>query len=102
MQTYTDNYDAALKIAGDDFADIVHLWHWSTNCELPTPWAFFLDIIGYSEENYGQPIYNSTNIFGQFIDLDYVADALKLWAVRPNDVRRIIDVIETGNVDDED
>jgi hypothetical protein len=95
MNTYTDNYDAALDIAGDALADIVHLWHWSLNYEHgKSPWGTFLNLIGYSEENWGELIDAPRRV--DYATADKLADALKLWAIRPGDVDDVIQAIENG------
>jgi hypothetical protein len=92
METYIDNYDAALEIAGDALADIVHLWHWSTNYDYTeSPWCTFLNLIGYSEDTFGELIAAPQTV--DFVTGDKLADALKLWATRPNDVYRVINAI---------
>jgi hypothetical protein len=88
----TDTYDDLLKAGGERLAPVVDLWQLSTNYDHPTPYVKFLDLIGYSEENYGSTIYDGPRL--GFLELDYIADALKCWTVRPHDVENMIDRIE--------
>lgn len=62
------------------------LFSWSTNCEHPTPAALFADMIGVSEDIFGEPLARSLPGLG-YIEIDYLADALKQYAERPNEVR---------------
>ena len=89
-----DWYSHLLETEGEKMAAILDLFQWSTNHEHPTPWVFFLDLIGYSEENFGQTLYEGTAIYGSHIDLDYIADAIKCWAVRPDAVHNLIHKLE--------
>lgn len=76
---------------------VVTLYEWSQNFEWPTPWALFLDLIGYSVENFGESIYNikeqGSSQLG-CVELDYLADALKEYAVKPLAVEELIDTLE--------
>ena len=71
---------------------------WSMNYDLKstgTPYLLFLDLIGYSEENYGQTMFNPANIqkVMGFMELDYLADALKEYAENPESVLYFIQEI---------
>jgi len=68
---------------------------WSMNYDLKTgtPYHLFLDLIGYSIDNYGTPLFNLENthkILG-YMELDYLADALKEYA---NDPQAVLDFIQ--------
>lgn len=55
---------------------IARLYSWSTNYDYPAnPFAGFLDLIGYSEEEFGEKLV--PNIKLDFISLDLIADAIK-------------------------
>lgn len=50
------------------------------------PYLAFLDLIGYSQDNYGSTMYRwDTNRMG-YLELNYVADALKLYTIDPSGV----------------
>lgn len=89
-----NDYESVREYAGDRMAAIMDLYDWSKNHDHPSPWIFFLDLVGYSQDNFGETLYEGKRIYGQHIDLDYLADALKCWAVRPNDARDLIAKIE--------
>ena len=71
---------------------------WSMNYDLPstgTPYLLFLDLIGYSADEYGSNLFNYTNIqrvLG-FMELDYLGDALKEYAENPESVLYFIQEI---------
>ena len=96
-----DNYDAALKLAGEELEDIPGLWHWSTNYDYnqTNPWLVFLTLTGQDQDIFGENL--TTKFDLDFVSCDYLADALKLWATRPNDVRRIVLALIAGESDDD-
>ncbi len=70
---------------------------WSMNYDLKTgtPYHIFLDLIGYSADEYGSNLFNYTNIqrvLG-FMELDYLGDALKEYAENPESVLYFIQEI---------
>lgn len=74
------------------FKDIVHLYHWSLNFEAgQTPFTAFLDLIGWSEGNYGSGMYNWGNVTLGYLELDYLADALKIYTDRPQDALQVVE-----------
>jgi hypothetical protein len=71
---------------------------WSMNYDLKTgtPYHIFLDLIGYSADEYGSNLFNYTNIqevLG-FMELDYLGDALKEYANNPQEVLDFIEAID--------
>jgi len=65
------------------------LWSLSSNYDYPTPATVFLDLIGFSEEEFGEPLttmYQAVKVL-DFLALSYIADALQEFCNRPNDVR---------------
>lgn len=68
---------------------------WSMNYDQKTgtPYHLFLDLIGYSQENYGEPLFNLANVqqVMGFMELDYLGDALKEYATNPQAVLDFID-----------
>jgi hypothetical protein len=65
------------------------LWSLSSNYDYPTPATVFLDLIGFSEEEYGEPLTTMKQAVEvlDWLAISYVADALQEFANRPNDVR---------------
>ena len=82
------------EIENPRFPAICGLWDWSQNYDfVHSPWALFLDVIGYSEEAVGTKIFEGHGL--DYISADEFADAIKLWATRPNDVVDYIQYLET-------
>jgi len=84
------------------------LYSWSTNYESGSgPFALFLDLIGWSDEEIGTPIYGPTVSTdwsagpgpGQsgwsdklgYVELDKLGAALREYALNPRDVREYVD-----------
>ena len=65
---------------------VARLWSWSENYDYPTPATLFLDLIGYSEEEIGEPLCDLRKIRLGYLEIDMLADALKEYADRPQDV----------------
>lgn len=91
-----DDFDSLRELAGDRLAAIAELYHLSWNYDFPGPYIFFLDLIGYSEENFGERIYDYSQMTTQLqhLELDHIADALKCHALRPQDVEDFINKLE--------
>lgn len=68
------------------------LWLWSLNCEHPTPAGVFTDLIGVSEDWMGEGMTLSLQSGPRlgYLELDYLADALKAYADYPNEVREYV------------
>lgn len=70
-------------------------WSMNYNQDTGTPYHIFLDLIGYSLEEYGSNLFNYNNIqrvLG-FMELDYLGDALKEYANNPQTVLDFIEAI---------
>jgi hypothetical protein len=91
MTTYEDVWQYAE--AAPDYAEAVaDLWHWSTNYDAGRgPITLFLDLIGWSEENIGEPLYSLAGASLGYVELDKLAKALTQYADRPQDVRGWVD-----------
>ena len=62
------------------------LFDWSLNYDhKDRPFNLFLDIIGYSEDNYGHPMYDGTTRLG-YVEADYLGKALMEWANKPQQI----------------
>jgi len=96
MEAMTDVW-SFVENAPDYVSDVADLWHWSTNYGAGEgPITLFLDLIGYSDEEFGQPVYaptvrlmsnaatgplardmSSWDASLGYLELDKLADALK-------------------------
>ena len=63
---------------------LARLADWAMNENHPTTFAKFLDLIGYSDEEYGERMADGR--FGGYLELGYLADALNCYASSPSDV----------------
>lgn len=90
-KTYQDVWEYAEN--APDYAQATSdLWHWSTNYDAGKgPITLFLDLIGWSEENIGEPLYSLKDASLGYLELDKLAKALTEYADRPTDVREWID-----------
>jgi hypothetical protein len=98
-KTVWDLYENPPKGAEETSA----LAEWSLNYDHKTgnPYQVFLDLIGYSEGEYGEKLFTGEffKVLG-FMELDYLADALKEYAVNPSAVLAFIaelQELESGN-----
>lgn len=71
---------------------------WSMNYDLKTgtPYHIFLDLIGYSANEYGSNLFDYNNVHRVlgYMELDYLADALKEYAENPQAVLDLIGAID--------
>lgn len=88
-KTVWDLYENPPKEAAETSA----LAEWSLNYDHKTgnPYQIFLDLIGYSDENYGVNLFGGkfSQVLG-FMELDYLADALKEYANNPTAVLNFV------------
>jgi hypothetical protein len=76
-----------LESAPDYAAHTNALYEWSLAYDAGKgPITLFLDLIGYSFDNYGVNLYDLINTPLGYVELDYLGDALKEYADRPGDV----------------
>jgi hypothetical protein len=77
------------------------LYGWSLNYDTGKgPITLFLDLIGYSADNYGANLYDLTNAPLGYLELDYLGDALKEYADRPGDVMAWIEQLLNAELAD--
>lgn len=89
METQEMTLDQILEEEEARFPNAIALYQWSTNYEAgQTPFSLFLDLIGWSEENAGAPLYDLTNPQLGYLELDLLADALKEYANKGEEAYR--------------
>lgn len=96
---YTNNEDReAWQIveAAPDYARATgRLISWSTNYEWPqTPYAVFLDLIGYAAEELGGRLLEAAPTCLGYLELGMLAEALTEYADKPSDVSTFIYAVE--------
>lgn len=81
METQEKTLEQLLRDGEERFPNIVSLYEWSLNYRAGEgPMTLFLDLIGYSQEEIGIPLYDLKNPALGYLELDYLADALKEYA----------------------
>jgi hypothetical protein len=65
------------------------LWSLSSNYDYPTPATVFLDLIGYTVEEIGEPLTTMKEAVRvlDYLAISHLADAIQEFANRPEDVR---------------
>jgi len=88
-----ETLDAVIERHEQKHPNIVALYNWSTNYEYPSPMTYFLDLIGYSTEEFGDvqadwpKVTEKINLW----ELAYIADALQEYL---KDAERSYEVIK--------
>jgi len=92
METYE-----LIDNAPETLSRIARLWSVSSNYDYPTPATIFIDLIGYTEEEFGEPLTTMKEAVRRldFIGLGLIGQALDEYTDRPNDARKFIsDLLE--------
>lgn len=80
---------------------VADLYDWSMNFDAGKgPFSLFADLIGWSEDELGEPIYNLKDASLGYLELSKLADALKEYAENPSDVRRFVDELIAAESED--
>ncbi len=88
----TTNVWEFLELPDDRAPEAHDLYRWGLNCERNSnPFLVFLDLIGWSEENYGEHLVLGS--FGSlgYMEQDYLGRALMAYALNPRRVGAWID-----------
>jgi hypothetical protein len=100
MSTITKSIWELLETPANGCENVAGLIEWSMNYDISkgTPYHIFLDLIGYSDEHYGESLYKGEPraVLG-YVELDYLADALKEYATNPQCVSDYIDLIDNAD-----
>lgn len=75
------------------FPGIAGIYSWSSNYDIGSnPFSGFLDIIGYSDEQYGQKV-NDRDFSWGYLELGQLADALAEYASNPQDAADFVNAL---------
>ena len=75
------------------------LYSWNLNYDAGTgPFVRFLDLIGWSEENFGENIANQDAHDLGYVELDKLATALREYADRPHEVSAYVSTLMDAEV----
>lgn len=76
-----------LTLSYDQARDLIDdLFSWSQNFDFPSPASLFLDLIGYSANEYGEPLCQAGAPTLGYIEHHRLGWALLAYAHRPSDV----------------
>lgn len=85
METKTQNLWEFLEEEPKWAKETKALFEWSLNYDHDQrPFNLMLDLIGWSEDNYGVSM--AKNVRLGYLEADYLGDALKEWANSPHEV----------------
>jgi hypothetical protein len=92
METINTGKTLEQMLEGDRFKGICGLYSWSMNYDDFAPFRYFLDMIGHSEEIAGENLadWSKVSISLGYLELDYLADALKEYATIGQDAYRFV------------
>jgi hypothetical protein len=94
METTKQTLEQVLEEGAVYFPEIEALYQWSNNYEAgKTPFTLLLDLIGYSAEQYGAPLYDLSKPQLGYLELDYLGDALKEYADKGGNAHDFIERI---------
>jgi hypothetical protein len=88
----TLSYDQARGLVDD-------LWYWSENYQFPTPASLFLDLIGYSADEFGEPLCSSGAPNLGYREHHLMGWALLAYAYRPADVLERVGELLTAELE---
>lgn len=85
-----------------DYAEgVSDLWHWSTNYDPGKgPATLFLDLIGYTLEEFGETFYDLRDPSLGYVELSKLARALTEYADHPHDVRDYVGALMAAEASD--
>jgi hypothetical protein len=83
------------------FPEITSLYNWSLNYEAgKTPFTLLIDLIGYTADNYGESLFNIAKVPLGYLELDYLADALKEYATIGQDAYNyIVEILDAESAE---
>ena len=95
-----DDIWAMLESEAPDGCEAVQdLYSWSLNYDAGRgPFTLLMDLIGWSEENVGGPLYALDDASLGYLELSKLAAALSEYADRPHDVREYVDALRAAEV----
>lgn len=92
--------DELTETPPDGCSDVADLYDWSLNYDAGKgPFTLFCDLIGWSEDEIGETLYDLKSASLGYVELGKLADALTEYANRPHDVRAFVDALLVAEVD---
>lgn len=90
-----------LLLQDERFPKITAHYEWSTNYDSPSPWSIFLDLIGFSQEEYGTRLWEGDRFGLGYLELDHLADALSEYSAIGQDAWDFISAIEYADSEED-
>ena len=86
--------------APEGCGSVQDLYSWSLNFDSGTgPFTLFLDLTGYSVEEFGDRMYDMERMALGFVELSKLAAALESYSTRPYDVTEYVTALLTAEAD---
>jgi len=81
-----------IETKGDKFPAVVDFYQWSANYEYPSPFSYFLDLIGYSSEELEDTLGDWAKVKEKidYLELRYFSEALAEYVENPHAVYALI------------
>ena len=94
---------AIIESASHHVEATANLASWSGNYDHPTPFALFLDIIGVSDEQYGEPMFDLKQCPSKmgFLEIGMLGEALREYADNPGDVTEWVNALLAADGNDD-
>ncbi len=92
-----------LENAPEKVSETAELFRWSENHDFPSPASLFLDMIGYSDMEFGSPMFDLNECPSKlgFMELGMLADALKEYTDNPTFVYEWVEsLLNAGTTED--
>lgn len=92
-----------LDNAPERVEETAELFRWSENYNYPSPGSLFLDLIGYSDMEFGTPMFDLNECPSKlgYLELGMLSDALKEYAENPQFVYAWVEeLMNAGNTED--
>lgn len=87
MTDKTDIWSFLETANGTPMEPVADFYSWSLNFNAgQTPFTAFLDIIGWSQEQYGEALYKWNNVTLGYVELSKLATVLELYSTMPSHV----------------
>ncbi len=84
-----------------EHSEIAHLYNWSTNYNSwSSPFALFIDMIGWSEENWGCKVYTAESHQFGYIELSHIADALQEYVRHPQETHEYVSALLEAEINE--
>jgi hypothetical protein len=99
-----DKFRNLIHNSTDRFDKIAALWDYSADCEYPTPATLFIDLVGYSIEEYGAPLIGDmAQVISKlgYLELSLLGEALEQYTNRPLDAIEYVEALLDAEAGDE-